>query len=199
MLLLPPDGRPAGTVPAAYFEAKYARSPDPWDFAGSPYEAAKYAATLAALPRARYRRGLELGCSVGVLTAQLAGRCDALLALDAAAAAAAACRARCREVSNVTAGVAVLPDDWPGGTWDLIVASEVCYYWSDADFAAARRKILGSLEPGGHLVLVHWTVFVPDYPRTGDAVHEAFSGEPELNHVAGSREPFYRIDVFERR
>ena len=134
-----------------------------------------------------------------MLTAQLAGRCDALLALDAAAAAAAACRARCREVSNVTAEVAVLPADWPAGAFDLIVASEVCYYWSDADFAAARRKLLGSLEPGGHLVLVHWTVFVPDYPRTGDAVHEAFSGESELNHVAGSREPFYRIDVFERR
>ena len=52
----PTAGR-RGTVPAAYFEAKYARSPDPWDFAGSPYEAAKYAATLVALPRARYPPG----------------------------------------------------------------------------------------------------------------------------------------------
>ena len=134
-----------------------------------------------------------------MLTAKLAGRCEELLALDAAPAAVAACRARCEGLPNVTADVAVLPADWPAGTYDLIVASEVCYYWSHADFAAARRKILGSLEPGGHLVLVHWTVFVPDYPRTGDAVHEAFFEEPEWKHVAGSREPFYRLDVFERR
>ena len=198
VLLLPPDARPAGTVATSYFDAKYAGSPDPWDFAGSPYEAAKYAATLAALPRGRYRRALELGCSVGVLTEKLAGRCDELLAVDAAAAAVESCRDRCRELKNVAAEVAVLPGDWPAGTFDLLVASEVCYYWSDADFAAARSKMLRSLEPGGHLLLVHWTVHVPDYPRTGDAVHEAFFEEPALRHVSGSREPFYRIDVFER-
>ena len=203
LLLLPPDGRPADSVATAYFDDKYAGSPDPWDFAGSPYEAAKYVATLAALPPGpaagdRYRRGLELGCSVGVLTEKLAARCEALLAVDAAAAAVERCRERCGRLPNVTAEVAVLPADWPAGAFDLIVASEVCYYWSDVDFAAARETMIGSLEPGGRLVLVHWTVFVPDYPRTGDAVHEAFLAEPGLRRVAGAREPFYRIDVLER-
>ena len=195
-LLLPPDRRPTGTVPASYFAAKYARSPDPWDFAGSPYEAAKYAATLAALPRERYRRGLELGCSVGVLTGMLAGRCDALRAADVSAAAVAS--ARERVPANVTVETADLPTEWPEGIYDLIVASEVCYYWSDAEFAAARRKMIESLEPGGHLLAVHWTVFVPDYPRTGDAVHEALMAEPGLKQVGGRREPFYRLDVLER-
>ena len=199
VLLLPPDGRPSATVPTEYFTAKYDRAADPWDFAGSPYEAAKYAATLAALPRGRYRRGLELGCSVGVLTERLAARCDALLAVDAAPAAVERTRDRCRDLSNVTAGVAVLPGDWPRGSHDLIVASEVCYYWSDADFAAARRALRDGLEPGGHLLLVHWTVYVPDYPRTGDAVHEAFLADPDLKHVAGRREPFYRLDLFTPR
>ena len=196
VLLLPPDRRPTETVPAFYFAAKYARSADPWDFAGSPYEAAKYAATLAALPRERYRRGLELGCSVGVLTEMLAGRCDELRAADVSAAAVAS--ARRRVPGNVTVETADLPAEWPTGAYDLIVASEVCYYWSDAEFAAARRKIVASLDPGGHLLAVHWTVFVPDYPRTGDAVHGALLAEPGLKHVGGRREPFYRLDLFER-
>ena len=201
VLLLPPDRRPTDSVSPDYFAAKYAAADDPWDYVGSDYEAAKHDATLAAPPRDRYRRGLELGCSIGVLTERLAARCDRLRAVDAAADAVARCRDRCRDLGHVTAEVAVLPADWPapaGDRFDLIVASEVCYYWSDADFALARRRILESLEPGGTLLLVHWTVFVPDYPRTGDAVHEAFLREPGLRHVVGSREPFYRLDVFER-
>ena len=62
------------TLPLAHFEDLYRRSADPWGFASSGYEAAKYAATLAALPRDRYARGLEVGCSIGVFTAALAGR-----------------------------------------------------------------------------------------------------------------------------
>ena len=46
--------RPASSLPPGYFEAIYARDPDPWRFADSAYERAKYDATLAALPRPRY-------------------------------------------------------------------------------------------------------------------------------------------------
>ena len=205
ILLLPPDARPADTVPVDYFAKKYADAPDPWDLGGSDYEAAKYDLTLAAIPPAapggRYRRGLELGCSVGVLTARLADRCESLLAVDAAPAAVSQARDRCRDHHGVRVETAVLPGDWPGGTFDLIVASEVLYYLSDADFEAVRGRIVDSLESGGRLLLVHWTVFVPDYPRTGDAVHDAFlplagDGGP-LRHLHGGREPTYRLDLFE--
>ena len=67
-----------------YFEDLYAKEADPWRFATSDYEHEKYDATLAALPRARYARGLEIGCSIGVLTRRLAARCDRLLATDIA-------------------------------------------------------------------------------------------------------------------
>jgi hypothetical protein len=63
-----------------YFDAIYQRDPDPWQFATSEYEAGKYRATLAALPRKHYRNGFEVGCSIGVLTRMLAERCDDLLA-----------------------------------------------------------------------------------------------------------------------
>jgi hypothetical protein len=75
----------AGTsLPPTFFDDIYAQDPDPWSFATSEYENTKYAVTLAALPRAHYGSGLEIGCSIGVLTEQLAARCDTLLSLDVA-------------------------------------------------------------------------------------------------------------------
>jgi hypothetical protein len=42
------------SLPPSFFTAIYAAAPDPWSFATSEYENAKYAVTLAALPRAHY-------------------------------------------------------------------------------------------------------------------------------------------------
>ena len=51
--MIPTDPAP-GSLPPGYFDDVYRANPDPWAFATSPYEAAKYDATLAALPNARY-------------------------------------------------------------------------------------------------------------------------------------------------
>ena len=65
-----------------YFEGLYAADPDPWGFETSEYEREKHSRTVAALEGRRFARGLEVGCSIGVLTRRLAGSCDALLAVD---------------------------------------------------------------------------------------------------------------------
>jgi hypothetical protein len=72
------------TLKPEYFDALYTTDPDPWNFASSPYERVKYTLTLNAMPKPRYRLGLEVGCSIGVLTRLLASRCDAVVAIDAA-------------------------------------------------------------------------------------------------------------------
>ena len=83
--MTPPDETPKNqTLNDRYFEDVYGANDDPWNFETSEYEHAKYARTLAALPRARYGRALEVGCSIGVLTWDLSERCDSLLAVDAA-------------------------------------------------------------------------------------------------------------------
>lgn len=193
------------SLPAEYFDHVYRANADPWNFAASPYEAAKYAATLAVLPRARYGRALEIGCSIGVFTAQLAGRCDALLSLDIAEAALAQARARCAHLPNVRFERRGVPAEFPTaeGPWDLVVVAEVGYYLDLEDLHRLRAQAIASLAPGGELLLVHWTPLVHDYPLTGDQVHETFharAGEDgELSHLHDAREERYRLDLFRRR
>ncbi len=93
---------PRQTLGADYFQRLYAADPDPWGFATSAYERAKYDATLAALPRARYRAAFEIGCSIGVLTRELAARSGRLLAVDLLPQVLERARARCRGLDHVS-------------------------------------------------------------------------------------------------
>jgi hypothetical protein len=83
--------------------------------------------------------------------------------------------------------------------FDLIIVSEVGYYWSLDELHTAQEAIDELLEAGGHLVLVHWTPLVLDYPLTGDEVHESFSRRPCLRFLHGHRAATYRLDLLERR
>ena len=191
------------SLPPSYFDDVFAANTDPWGFATSPYEQGKYAATLAALPRPRYHNAFEIGCSIGVLTARLAPRCDRLVSIDVSAQALARARERCREFPQVTFELLRVPAEFPDDMFDLILLSEVGYYLSRDDLDRARDLIVEHLERGGHLLLVHWTPYVPDYPLTGDEVHDAFlayanRADSALRHLTGSRAEQYRLDLFER-
>lgn len=189
--------RPDRSLPADYFEAVYARDPDPWQFETSAYERGKYDATLAALPRPRYARALEIGCSIGVLTAELASRCDALLALDAAEAPLLRARQRLAGRPHVTFACAHVPAEWPSAeaAFDLILLSEVVYYLDPADVERLAARVGRSLAPAGDVLLVHWTGET-DYPLSGDEAVERFvRASPALRVRQGTRRPEYRLDL----
>jgi SAM-dependent methyltransferase len=188
------------TLPPRYFDDVYAASADPWNFETSEYEAAKYAATLDALPRENYQSVFEIGCSIGVLTFQLAPRCGKLLSVDVSAAALSKARERCRAFSNVDFKLMQIPAQFPAEKFDLILVSEVGYYLSPADWQTATNKIINHLLPKGNVVLVHWTPFVHDYPQTGDAVHDSFRKwtADALQLTTARREETYRLDVYEK-
>ena len=191
---------PTTSLNPSYFDQVYAANADPWSFETSDYERAKYAATLAALPTANYERAFEIGCSIGVLTEQLAKRCEHLLAVDVADAALARARQRCAGLPQVMLQRLQVPNEVPGGDFDLIVLSEVGYYWSMDDLQHALDWMFGAVRSGGHLVLVHWTPVVADYPLTGDDVHDITSRRAAAEgwrHPLGQRHAHYRIDVFE--
>jgi SAM-dependent methyltransferase len=191
------------TLPPAYFDQVYQANRDPWNFETSPYERGKYAATLAALPRPHYAEAFEIGCSLGVLTAQLAPRCGHLLAVDVSEAALAQARARCADLPQVEIHLMQVPNEFPTRKFDLILLSEVGYYWSPTDLARAAEMLIAGLQPGGQLLLVHWTPPVHDYPLTGDDVHELFLAKAmetgPLRHLSGQRHEKYRLDLLEKR
>ena len=191
--------RNEGSLPPAYFRQIYERSRDPWNFETSEYESGKYAVTLASLPQERYENVLEIGCSIGVLTQKLAPRCEALLSIDVSDRALAAARERCKALPQVRFERMHVPREMPNGSFDLIVLSEVGYYWQREDLERTANLLADLQIPGSHLVLVHYIAPVPDYPLTGDEVHDAWLAHPEWRSIKQERRPGYRLDVLERR
>ena len=191
---------PTRSLPASYFDALYQTDPDPWKFATSEYETEKYAATIAALPKPKYHSALEIGGSIGVLTQQLARRCDALLSIDVSQLAQSQAIDRCRDLPQVSFEIMNFPQAYPTIKFDLIVVSEVGYYWCLEDLQIAQQRIFELLEPGGHLLLVHWLPRSPDYPLTGDEVHDSFLKfvPVTIQHLQGQSNSKYRLDLFAR-
>ncbi len=187
------------SLPPSYFEALYGTNPDPWKFETSVYEANKYAATIAALPK-RYKSAFEIGGSIGVLTEMLAAKCDSLLSVDVSKLAQERAIQRCQDLEQVRFQIMRLPEQYPEEMFDLTLVSEVGYYWCWEDLKKAQQCILEHLEPGGHLLLVHWTLYARDYPLSGDQVHDSFLelSPTQLRHLKGQREEQYRLDLFER-
>lgn len=189
------------TLTSEYFDRVYAANDDPWDFNSSEYEAEKYAATLAALPHENYRNAFEIGCSIGVLTEQLAARCGELLAIDVSEKALEQAKERCANLPNVHFQLMRIPNEFPDEIFDLILISEVGYYLAPADWQAAMDKVFAGLAKGGQVALVHWTPPVDDYPQTGDAVHDSFAefARGKMRNLKSFRKEKYRLDVWESR
>jgi SAM-dependent methyltransferase len=186
------------TTPIDYFEDLYAGDPDPWSFENRWYDQRKHALTAAAVTRRHYRSAFEPGCSTGRLTALLAGRCDHLLAVDGVESAVRTAAARLAAFPQVTVRAARLPGEWPAGSFDLIVLSELGYYFDDADLATLLDRAVAALEPGGDLVAVHWRWPVAEHFRTGDDVHAALAARSGLSRLARHEEADFLLEVFTR-
>lgn len=180
------------TLGPEYFAKVYAGSSDPWGFTSRWYEERKYALSLAMLPRRRYAEAFEPGCSIGVLTALLAPRCDRLLSCDVSPEAVRQARQR---APGVRVEQRTLPEDWPEGTFDLIVFSEFLYYLDPEDLDRVLRLAGNSLAPDGIVLAVHWRHLVPDYPQTGDEVHAALA-RTDLSLLAEHREADFVAEVY---
>ncbi len=186
------------TLGASYFDGMYSAAADPWGFEERWYERRKYAIAQAMLPRERYRAAFEPGCSVGVFSRMLAPRCDSLLSCDLAAAAVRAAAARTSDLRQVRVEQRDIPRQWPSGRFDLIVLSEVLYYFGDYDLEQVLKLAAGSLEPDGTLLAVHWRHPVAEYPRTGDDVHAMLAAQPGLAPLAVHSESDFLAEVYIR-
>lgn len=188
------------SLDAEYFDGIFASDDDPWALASSAYEAAKFAHTIRVLDDRRYSAALEIGCAHGVLTQRLAPLCDDLCSVDIAAGAIALAQARCGDLPQVRFARVAFPGERPAvGALDLVLLSEVAYYWSDADLRIAADWIGRHVASGGRILLVHWTGET-DYPQTGDAATETLRealGDAVVVERADRAEG-YRLDLWHR-
>lgn len=161
-----------GTLPTSYFDGMYGDTDDPWDFGGRWYERRKRAVLMASLPRPRFRRAFEPGCSTGEVSAELAQRCDSLLATDVADRAIETARSRLAGTLGVRVERLRVPDEWPSEQFDLIVVSEIAYYLDEPAAYALGVAARGGLTEDGALVVCHWRHPVADYPLNGDRAQQ---------------------------
>lgn len=193
----PAPDRPAAT--AARFDETHARRADPWGVTTRWYERRKRALTLASLPDETYGSVLEIGCSIGVVTAELAHRADAVLALDVSEVAVGHARARLAdrphvrvERADVTRG---LPTDGPV---DLVLLSEVGYYLDADQFERLLDEVERVLAPAGTVVACHWRHGAGDFRQSADDVHAALARRPGLSSLVHHVEADFVLDVRSR-
>ncbi|WP_307458154.1 bifunctional PIG-L family deacetylase/class I SAM-dependent methyltransferase [Pseudarthrobacter oxydans] len=155
------------------FDAVHTGTDDPWQYTTSWYEHRKRALTLAALPGLNYAAGLEIGCSIGTLSVDLAERCTSFTAVDASSAALAHAARRLAHLPAARTRHLTVPQDWPDGRFDLIVVSEVGYYLAPGELAELFARVQATLLPGGTLALCHWRHPISGWELDGDSVHAA--------------------------
>lgn len=157
-------------TPANYFEVQWGASSDPWEQARRWSELRKYDLTVAVLPEEHYRHALEPACGTGLLTERLARRADRVTASDRFPQAVAATAERCRTLRHVDTMVADVRAG-PARPADLLVISEVLYYFDAPHVAEVLTTWAAGCEPGGHIVLAHYRPVVTEHVLTGDEVH----------------------------
>lgn len=191
--------RPLQSLGPNYFEKMFEQTEDPWNLESSYYERAKHAHTVRALEGRIYMNAFEIGCAKGILTRQLAPSCRDLLAVDVSTIALHAARERCETVVHVSFANMLVPSLLPARSFDLVILSEVAYYWADEDLKRVSAWLDSHVRSGGDILLVHWTG-ATDYPQSGDDAVEKLRtmlGDGVLV-VTAERMPLYRLDLWRR-
>lgn len=190
-------GETRSVVETAYFESLYSMSNDPWGMESRWYERRRVSLILASLPREHFDRGFEPGCGAGMLTTQLAGRCNALDASDCAPSAVAHARSRVMSAgleNVVRLSVSEVPREWPRAHFDLIVVSELACYLSSGDQRKLAECATRSLNERGVLVSSH--VNTSAEQRSSRVFAAALVGAHGLRRMVCHRDICFELDVF---
>lgn len=110
---------------------------------------------MEALAGIRAERGLEVGCAEGHLTRRLAAHVGELVACDMVDEALRRARNTCAELRNICFLEIDVRRDWPPGTFDLIVCSDVLYYFSKREVREIVRQSARHVRPDGFLLFAN--------------------------------------------
>lgn len=169
-----------------HLNALYADTADPWDFARSDYEQAKFAATRAALSRPRYASAFELGCGNGQLARHLAPLCDAYTGMVAVETARHALPQACFLQG-------FYPCALPKDAFDLLILSEILYFLDPPALRSLARDIAASW-PRAEVICVTY-LGQTGHELQGQEALEIFTAALDtLAFETATRTEGYRID-----
>ena len=183
----------------AFFEAKYGETGDPWNFSSDPYELSRYDAIIKAVCHQSYKKAYEPGCSIGVLTERLAEHCGVVYAEDFSALAVAHAQTRCAHLPNVRIRCAALGSNLMIPDFDLLLLSEIGYYFAVEEWQRVSFALVDSLRPGATVLAAHWLGRSSDHRISGDEVHEVLLSHPALQLEHAQRNQSMRLDRLVRR
>lgn len=183
------------------FDALYRRDPDPWAYLSSWYEQRKRAVTLASLTREHYANAVEAGCSIGVLTQELATRCAHIVGIDASGEAIALARRSLAGLDSVSLRHAQLPQAWDfaDSSLDLVVISEIGYFLTAEELRELLQSAWASLGTDGQLLLCHWLGPIEGWSLNGQTVHDIARIITQTPPIVQHRESAFLLEVFERK
>lgn len=202
-------------TPLEVFERLYAKDPDPWNYASSSYERAKYDRTIRALGPRRFERGLEIGCSIGVLTTALADHCESLIAVDPSPTALRRAEERVGHLPGLELRLGAAPEQLPQGPFDLVICSEVLCYLNEPLLLRTLELIEDNLAPGGVMLavdsrprkrskagaalarMVRGFLGRLQAPLSGDQVHALLRAQTRLALTYAESNSRYRLDRFD--
>jgi SAM-dependent methyltransferase len=182
------------TTSQDFFEEMYRHNSDPWSFASSPYELSRYDAVIHALNTNRYRHAFEPGCSVGVLTERLATFCNQIDAVDISPTAVATAKERCSQFPNVKIDCKSLDEPFFFEDIDLLVLSEIGYYFDRDRWRALAESLLRKVIKSGTILAAHWLGHSKDHLQHGDSVHDVLRSLGSISLEYSDRNPGFRLD-----
>jgi len=186
------------SLPDDYFDELFADNDDPWAFRTRWYEQRKRDLTLAALPRQRYARVFEPGCANGELSLRLAQRSDSLLCMDMSARAVELAVRRLDQYPQARVIEGCLPDDWPEGSFDLIVISEWAYYLKPERFVQVIERIVSNLSPDGAVLACHWLHPIEGCPMHGRDAHALLLEHLPMQRTVRHEETDFLLEMWSR-
>jgi cyclopropane fatty-acyl-phospholipid synthase-like methyltransferase len=182
------------TTSQTFFEAKYSNDEDPWNFAANPYELKRYEAIVGALGSHHYHHAFEPGCSIGVLTQRLASLCDRVEATDISPTAVTRAKARCLTLANVEIRCKSLDASTLGEGIDLLVLSEIGYYFDRNQWRILAEQLVGTVVTTGTVLAAHWLGQSDDHLQHGNSVHEVLRSIDSISLEYSEHNKGFRLD-----
>ena len=180
-----------------YFDALYALNQgDPWHYEQRWYEQRKRQICLAILPRLHFDSAIELGCSNGIFSQELAQRTNRLLCLDANDTALQLARQRLYAQTHVQVLQGVVPNDLPQQKFQLIVISEILYYLNPTALQQMLAWLHTALEPDGCILTCHWRAPISGFSLNGDDVHQYLKAHLNYAHSLSLQDSDFLVDLW---